>query len=71
MVLLIPDNKTDDEYKQWGAKIGMPSELGVHLKVGISYSDCPPDRHTSSQKVLWEFPALQKMIMSAVCWRVN
>ena len=39
MVMLIPDNKTDDDYKEWASKIGEPSELGVHLQVGISYSD--------------------------------
>ena len=44
-MLLVPDNKTDDDYKQWNAKIGMPSELGVHLKVGISYSDRPGPPH--------------------------
>ena len=45
MVLLVPNNKTDDDYKQWCAKIGMPSELGVHLQVGISYSDRPGPPH--------------------------
>ena len=41
MVLLVPDNKTEDDYKWWNEQIGMPSELGVHLQVGISYSDRP------------------------------
>ena len=50
MLLLVPNNKTDDDYKQWGAKIGMPSELGVHLQVGISYSDPDQARHTLWQK---------------------
>ena len=45
MVLIIPDNKTDDDYKEWCSKIGRPSELGVHLQVGISYSDRPGPPH--------------------------
>ena len=45
MVLLVPDNKTEEDYKQWGAMIGVQSELGVHLKIGISYSDRPGPPH--------------------------
>ena len=41
MALLVPDNKTDEDYKRWAEQIGKPSELGVHLQVGISYSDRP------------------------------
>ena len=41
MVLLVPDNKTEGDYKWWNAQIGKPSELGVQLQVGISYSDRP------------------------------
>ena len=44
MVMLVPNDKNDDDYKQWGATIGMPSGLGVHLKVGISYSDRPGNK---------------------------
>ena len=40
-MLLVPDNKSEDDYKWWAEQIGMPSELGVHLQVGISYSDRP------------------------------
>ena len=40
-MLLVPDNKNEDDYKRWGEQIGKPSELGVHLQVGISYSDRP------------------------------
>ena len=39
MLLLVPDNKTEEDYKRWSARIGKPSELGVQLQVGISYSD--------------------------------
>lgn len=38
-MILVPANKTDDDYKEWTARIGGPSDLGVHLQVGISYSD--------------------------------
>ena len=52
MLLLVPNNKTDDDYKQWGAKIGMPSELGVHLQVGISYSDRPGPPHVVAEGIV-------------------
>ena len=52
MVLLVPDDKTDDDYKQWGAMIGTPSELGVHLKVGISYSDRPGPPHVTVEGIV-------------------
>ena len=39
LVLLVPDNKTDDDYRYWSREIGKPSELGVQLQVAISYSD--------------------------------
>ena len=45
MVLLVPDGKTENDYKQWGEEIGLPSELGVHMQVGISYSDQPGPPH--------------------------
>lgn len=51
-MLLVPDNKTDDQYKQWGAKIGMPSELGVHLRVGISYSDRTGRPHVLAEGIV-------------------
>ena len=41
IVLLVPDPKNDDDYKRWAEQIGKPSDLGVHLQVGISYSDRP------------------------------
>ena len=40
-MLLVPDNKNEDHYKRWAEQIGKPSELGVYLQVGISYSDRP------------------------------
>ena len=52
MVLLVPNNKTEDDYKQWGEKIGMPSELGVHLQVGISYSDRPGPPHVVAEGIV-------------------
>ena len=52
MVILVPDNKSDDDYKQWGAMIGMPSELGVHLQVGISYSDRPGPPHVLAEGIV-------------------
>ena len=39
MVLLVPDNKTEDDYSKWSGQIGKPSDLGVQLQVAISYSD--------------------------------
>ena len=39
MVLLVPDNKTKDDYGRWSAQIGKPSDLGIQLQVAISYSD--------------------------------
>ena len=39
MVLLVPDNKTEEDYSHWSRQIGKPSELGVQLQVAISYSD--------------------------------
>lgn len=51
-MLLVPDNKTDDDYKKWGATIGMSSELGVHLKVGISYSDRPGPPHVVAEGIV-------------------
>ena len=39
IVLLVPDNKTEDDYSHWSRQIGKPSELGVQLQVAISYSD--------------------------------
>ncbi len=41
MVLLIPDDKTEDDYSRWSNEIGNSSELGVQLQVAISYSDRP------------------------------
>ena len=41
MVLLVPDNKSEDDYSRWSAQIGKPSDLGVQLQVAISYSDRP------------------------------
>ena len=41
MMLLVPDNKTEEDYKRWRARIGKPSKLGVQLQLGISYSDRP------------------------------
>ena len=38
-VLLVPDNKTEDDYSHWSRQIGKPSELGVQLQVAVSYSD--------------------------------
>ncbi len=51
-MLLVPNNKTDDDYKQWGAEIGMSSELGVHLKIGISYSDRPGSPHVVAEGIV-------------------
>ena len=39
MVLLVPDNKTEDDYSKWSGQIGKPSDLGVQLQIAISYSD--------------------------------
>ena len=39
MVILVPDNKTEDDYGHWSRQIGKQSELGVQLQVAISYSD--------------------------------
>ena len=39
MVLLVPDNKTEDDYSHWSRQLGKPSELGVQLQVAVSYSD--------------------------------
>ena len=39
MVLLVPDNKTADDYSHWSSQIGKPSELGVQLQIAFSYSD--------------------------------
>ena len=52
MVLLVPDNKTDEDYTQWGAMIGVQSELGVHLKIGISYSDHPGPPHVVAEGIV-------------------
>ena len=52
MLLLVPDNKIDDDCKQWRAMIGMASELGVHLKVGISYSDRPGLPHVLAEGIV-------------------
>ena len=41
MVLLVPDNKTEDDYSRWSTQVGKPSDLGVQLQVAISYSDRP------------------------------
>ena len=41
MVLFVPNNKSEDDYNRWSARIGKPSHLGVQLQVGISYSDRP------------------------------
>ena len=41
IVLLVPDNKTEDDYILWSAQVGKPSDLGVQLMVAISYSDRP------------------------------
>ena len=38
-MLLVPDDKTEDDYQGWAEQIGKPSELGVRLQVAISYSD--------------------------------
>ena len=38
-MLLVPDNKTEEDYSHWSRQIGKPSELGVQLQVAISYSD--------------------------------
>ena len=52
MVLLVPNDKNDDDYKQWGVTIGMPSGLGVHLKVGISYTDRPGSPHVVAEGIV-------------------
>ena len=52
MVLLVSDNKTEEDYKQWGAMIGVQSELGVHLKIGISYSDHPGPPHVVAEGIV-------------------
>ena len=52
MVILVPDNKTEEDYKQWGATIGLQSELGVHLKIGISYSDRPGPPHVVAEGIV-------------------
>lgn len=52
MIMLVPDNKTDDDYRQWSDQIGKPSELGVHLQVGISYSDRPGPPHVLVEGVV-------------------
>ena len=38
-MLLVPDNKTEEDYGHWSRQIGKQSELGVQLQVAISYSD--------------------------------
>ena len=38
-MLLVPDNKTEDDYSHWSRQIGKPSELGVQLQVAVSFSD--------------------------------
>ena len=41
MLLLVPGNKTDDDYRRWSAEIGKSSNLGVQIQVAIRYSDRP------------------------------
>ena len=55
-MLLVPDNKTDDQYKQWGRKDRYAvrtrcTPQSRHFLFG-------PDRATTRfwQKALWEFP---------------
>ena len=31
MVLLVPDNKSEDDYSRWSAQIGKPSDLAAIL----------------------------------------
>lgn len=52
LVLFIPDNKTEDDYKQWNAAIGKRSSQGVHMRIGISYSDRPGPPHVVAEGIV-------------------